>query len=56
MNLLCNYSKEEMLKVVAEHASKTLPKDKKGILRAIPLDDGGVEVLFINNEDITSVN
>jgi len=49
MYLLCDYSKEEVLTVVAEHASQTLPDGKSGVLRARFKEDGSVEVFFIEN-------
>jgi hypothetical protein len=49
MQLLCEYNKEEILKVVAEHAGRTLPEDSDGVLRAIQKDDGNIEVFFLPN-------
>lgn len=50
MYLLCDYSKEEVLTVVAEHASQTLPGGKDGVLRARFKKDGCVEVFFIEKD------
>lgn len=50
MFLLCDYSKEEVLTVVAEHASQTLPDGKNGVLRARFKEDGCIEVFFIEKE------
>ena len=50
MFLLCDYSKEEVLTVVAEHASQTLPEGKDGVLRARFKEDGRVEVFFIEKD------
>ena len=58
MHLVCDYTKEEMLTIIAEHASKSLPK-KDGILRARLKEDGSVEVHFIETEedkDTSSMN
>lgn len=46
--LLCEYTKEEVLKIIAEHAGSNLPKDSpNGVIRARLKEDGQVEVFFL---------
>lgn len=48
---VCSYSKEDVLKIVAEHAGNNLPEDTPpGILRAGLKEDGSVEVFFLPEE------
>lgn len=51
MNLLCNYTRQEVLTVVAEHAGKTLPPNSDGVLRAVFLDDGSIEIFFVEKKN-----
>lgn len=50
MKFLCNYTREEMLTIVAEHAGKTIPQTKDGFLRAKLKEDGSVEIHFIEHD------
>lgn len=51
MYLVSKYSKEEVLKIVAAHAGKSLPKEvKSGVIRASEDDDGNVDVFFIEEQ------
>ena len=52
---ICTYKKDEILKVIAEHAGSFLKNESNGVLRAIFKDDGTIEVLFIS-EDKLSLN
>lgn len=47
VNLSCNYTKQEVLTLIAEHAGHTLKGSNAGVIRAKFLDDGSVEVIFI---------
>lgn len=47
VNLSCNYTKQEVLTLIAEHAGNTLKANNAGVIRAKFLDDGSVEVVFI---------
>ena len=51
MNYLCNYTRQEVLTVVAEHAGKTLPPNKYGMLCAKFLEDGSIEVFFTEKNE-----
>jgi len=50
MKFLCNYTREEMLTIVAEYAGKTIPQKKDGYLRAKLKEDGSVEIHFIEHD------
>jgi len=51
MNYVCSYTRQEVLTVVAEHAGKTLPPNKEGVLCAKFLEDGSIEVFFTENKE-----
>lgn len=53
VNLSCNYTKQEILVLIAEHAGNTLNTNNTGVIRAKFLDDGSVEVLFIPDTNET---
>ena len=55
-NLLCDYSKEEVLKVIAEHAGENLPENSEGVLRARFKKDGSVEVFFLPDDKNSQKN
>jgi hypothetical protein len=46
----CTYTKEEVLQIIAEHAGSSLPEDSDGVLKAYFDDNGGVEVIFIEEQ------
>jgi hypothetical protein len=50
---VCEYTKEEVLTIIAQHAGESLPEDSVGVLRAIPTKDGGVEVIFLEEKNST---
>ena len=50
MYKLCNYTKEEMLQVVGEHASKNIDNQSPGVLRVTQNKDGSIEVFFIEHK------
>ena len=50
----CSYTKQEILKVIAEHASQTLTSENPGVIRAQENEDGSVEVFFIEHEQDNS--
>lgn len=55
--LLCEYPKEEVLKIIAEHAGNNLPEDSpNGVLRARFKKDGQVEVFFLPENDQSKNN
>lgn len=47
-------SKEDILNIIAKHASITLPKDQGGMLLAKYLKDGTIEVVFIKDQGFLS--
>lgn len=55
MSLYCKYSKEEVLELLALHASKTL-EGKTGTIRARFKKDFSVEVEFEEDEDLRVLN
>jgi hypothetical protein len=49
MPLYCSYTKDEVLEIIAKHASQTLPK-KDGIMKVRIMEDDSIEIEFIEDE------
>ena len=60
MQYLCEYSKNEILTIVAEHAAQTLPESSDGVLRAILKknnnDSISIEVFFLETQKESANN
>jgi len=56
MLLIRRFKKEEVLKIVAEYASRSLPEGKPGVIESREAKNGGVEVYFIEETKNESVN
>jgi len=56
MLLIRKFKKEEVLKIVAEYASRSLPENKPGVIESRETKNGGVEVYFIEEKDSKAVN
>ena len=50
MLLIRKFKKEDVLKIVAEYASRSLPEHKKGMIESREAKNGGIEVYFIEDE------
>jgi len=49
MLLIRKFTKEEVLRIIAEHASRSLPPETDGMLESRETEDG-IEVYFIKSE------
>jgi len=56
MLLIRRFKKDEVLKIVAEYASRSLPEEKQGVIESRETKDGGVEVYFIEEDREKSIN
>ena len=54
MVLVRKFTKQEVLKILAEHASRSLPDESKGFLEA-DYSEEGIEVYFVEEKE-KSVN